>query len=86
MASLLERVNWSEYLLLLSKGNPPVALQLLIANTVILVLWLVFRARSGAPVRSHAGGKSGQRHTLALQGLFVVANLLIVNYGDRLFI
>lgn len=86
MANLFERVNWSEYLLLLSKGNPPVVLQLLIANTLILILWLVFRARAGTSKRSRARGKSRHGHTLALQGLFVAANLLIVNYGDRLFI
>lgn len=74
MLGLVQRVNWQEYLLILSQGNPPIGLQLLVINAALVGWWLYRRTRR----------KSRQASTWLLQLLFVGGNLGIFTWGSRL--
>ena len=78
MLELIERVNWNEYLLILSQGTPPIGLQLLVINVVLVTFWLVRRTRKRRPQRRSQG--SGW----ILQTLFVAGNLSVVTWGSQL--
>ena len=75
MLDLLQRVNWDEYLFMLSQGSPPVGLQLLAVNGLLVAYWLVQRARRR---------KSRQGWAWMLQIIFVAANMGVVTWGGRL--
>ena len=75
MLDLLQRVNWDEYLFMLSQGSPPIGLQLLAVNALLVAYWLVQRARKR---------KSRQGSAWMLQIIFVAANIGVVTWGGRL--
>jgi len=75
MFDLVQRVNWNEYFLIMTQGNPPLALQLLVVNGMLAAYWLVRRARKR---------KSPQGSAWLLQLLFVAGNLGVVTLGNRL--
>ena len=75
MLELAQRVNWDEYILLLSQSNPPVSLQLLAINALLVACWLVRRTRKRK-------SPSGSAWILVL--LFVAGNIGVVNWGGRL--
>ena len=76
MLELVERVNWAEYQLFLSQGTPPIALQLLALNA-LLVLYLMRR-------RTQKKGKSRQGGGWMLPMLFLAGNYSVVNWGSKL--
>lgn len=75
MLELAQRVNWNEYFLMLTQGNPPLFLQFLVVNAVLLAYWLFRRTRKR---------KSQQGSAWILQLLFVAGNLGVVTLGSRL--
>ncbi len=77
MLELAGRVNWDEYHLFLSQGMPPIALQLVVLN-VMLVAYLVHRR-----IRKKKG-KSRQEGGLMLPILFLAGNYSVVNWGGHL--
>ena len=76
MLELVQRVNWDEYALILSQGNPSIGMQLLIVNAMLLGYWLVRRAAKRKPRRQQSGW--------LLQAMFVLANVGVVTWGSRL--
>ncbi len=78
MLELAGRVNWDEYHLFLSQGTPPIALQLLALN-VLLVVYLMHR-------RTQKKGKAKSRQSggLLLPMLFLAGNYSVVNWGGQL--
>ncbi len=77
MADWLRIVHWNEYLFLLEQGSPPVGVQLLIANGILLIVWLVQRMRGDR--------RSSERSGLILTGLLLATNVLILAHGDAAF-
>lgn len=78
MQELVQRVNWSEYLLILMQGNPPIALQLAVVNVVLVGYWLFSRGRKRKT--KHIS----QQPAWMLQLLFVAGNIGVVTWGGRL--
>jgi hypothetical protein len=76
MLELVGRVNWDEYQLFLLQGTPPIALQLLALNA-LLVVYLMHR-------RTRKKGKSRQSGGLLLPMLFLAGNYSVVNWGGNL--
>jgi heme A synthase len=74
MLELAQRVNWSEYAMILSQGSPSIGLQLAVINVVLLACWLRRRAKP----------KQKQGAAWMLQLVFVAANVGVVTLGDRL--
>ena len=74
MLEQMQRVNFEEYLHLLSQGHPPISLQLLALNAVIVVFWLVRRARRT---------KFRQSGAWILPVLFIIGNLGVIAWGSR---
>jgi hypothetical protein len=75
MLELVQRINWNEYLLILTQGNPSLALQFLVVNGIIAAFWLTSRVRKR---------KSKQSSAVLLPLLFVIGNLSVVTLGHRL--
>ena len=75
MLDLVQRINWSEYVLILTQGNPSLALQFLVVNGMIAAYWLMGRLSKR---------KSKQSSALLLPLLFMVGNLSVVTLGKRL--
>jgi hypothetical protein len=75
MLEMLQRVNWDEYILMMSQGSPPVGLQLVAVNALLVGYWLVQRARRR---------KSRPGSAWMLQILFVAANIGVVTWGGQL--
>lgn len=76
MLELAGRVNWEEYHLFFSQGTPPIALQLLALNA-LLVVYLMRR-------RTRKKGKSRQSGGWLLPMLFLAGNFSVVNWGGNL--
>jgi len=75
MLDLIQRVNWTEYFLILTQGTPSLALQFLVVNGIIAACWLMSRIRKR---------KYKQSSSLLLPLLFTVGNLSVVTLGHRL--
>jgi len=75
MLELVQRVNWSEYILILSQGDPPVGLQLIAINAFLVGYWFLRRMAKRKPAASPAW---------MLPALFIAANLGVVTWGSRL--
>ena len=75
MLDLVQRINWNEYLLILTQGNPSLGLQFLVINGILAAYWLMGRLRKR---------KFKQSSGLLLPILFVVGNLAVVTLGNRL--
>jgi hypothetical protein len=78
MLELMGRVNWEEYHLFLSQGMPPIALQLVVVNA-LLVFYLMHRR-----TQKKGKGKSRQSGGLLLPMLFLAGNYSVVNWGGHL--
>ena len=77
MWDFVERVNWDEYLSILEKGDPSIAVQLAIVNALLFCLWLFRRSRTG---------KARSRHDWLLPMIFAASNIAILSFGDRIAI
>ena len=76
MLELLQRVNWDEYSLILSQGHPPIGMQLLFLNAVLVAYWVLRRTATRKPQHQPAGW--------LLQALFVAGNVGVITWGSRL--
>ena len=76
MLELVGRVNWDEYQMFLSQGTPPIALQLLVLNA-LLVFYLMRQ-------RTRKKGKSRPSGGLMLPIMFLAGNYTVVNWGGNL--
>ena len=77
MLDLVQRVNWNEYMLILSQGNPPIALQLMVVNAALVAFWLYRRTRNR---KRNAPLQSGWM----LQLMFLAGNVGVVMLGSHL--
>jgi hypothetical protein len=77
MLDLFQRVNWDEYLLILAQGNPPIGLQLLLVNAMLVAFWLYLRTRKR---KRNAPPQSGWM----VQLMFLAGNVGVVTLGSRL--
>ena len=77
MLDLVQRVNWNEYMLILSQGNPPIALQLMVVNAALVAFWLYRRTRNR---KRNAPLQSGWM----LQLMFLTGNVGVVMLGSHL--
>ena len=77
MLELAQRVNWSEYFLILSQGEPPIAIQLLAVNIILVGYWFLRRIAKRKP-------RAGTVWMLPM--LFIAANFGVVTWGSRLSI
>jgi hypothetical protein len=79
MLELVGRVNWDEYHLFLSQGMPPIALQLLVLNAMLVAYLMYCRIRkTGKKSKSRQGGG------WVLPVLFLAGNYSVVNWGGKL--
>ena len=76
MLELAGRVNWDEYHLFLMQGTPPIALQLLVLNALLVVYLMRQRTRKKTKWRRSGGW--------LLPMLFVAGNYSVVNWGGHL--
>lgn len=74
MMDLVQRVNWDEYLQILSQGSPPIGLQLLLVNAVLMAYLLHRRTRKG---------KNRQAGWM-LPVVIIGGNLVVVTWGGQL--
>jgi hypothetical protein len=65
---------WGQLYQFFTAGEPPLALRLLLINTVFLVFFVVRRARSRSPM--------GSQTTNVTQGLLIAANVLLMFAPD----
>ena len=77
MLELIQRVNWSEYFLILSQGEPPIAMQLLAVNIILVGYWFFRRI-------AKRKAKAGPAWMLPM--LFIAANVGVFTWGSRLSI
>jgi hypothetical protein len=77
MFELVQRVNWDEYHLFLSQGMPPIGLQLVVLNALLILYLMRRRTRKQK-------GKSPPTGGLLLPVLFLAGNFSVVNWGGNL--
>lgn len=66
--------QWEELYVFFATGDPPLAVQLLIVNTLFLVVMLARRIRGAAALRSES--------YLLVQSLLIFANAFIIFEGQ----
>jgi hypothetical protein len=69
MDRLLE-ADWDELYVFFSQGSPPLAIQILIINTIFFMLWIVRRLRGAPALRRET--------SMVVQAMLIFANTLIV--------
>jgi hypothetical protein len=76
MLEMFKNARWHDFYDVLSRGNPPLALQFLIINTVFFVIFAARRAR---------GKRSKNNNTsYAIHGFLLLVNAGIMFQGDLL--
>ena len=70
MSELFLLAQWDEIYAFFAKGDPPLAIQLLIVNTIFLIVMMIRRMRGAAPLRNDT--------FQIVQGLLIFANAAIV--------
>ena len=76
MLELVQRVNWNEYLLILTQGSPPLGLQLLMVNAMLVAYWFM---RRRAPRKRNA-----QPSGWLIPAMFAAGNISVVTWGGTL--
>jgi hypothetical protein len=71
---LIYRARWDQLYAFFFEGNTPLALQLLIINTIFLVFFIVKRAR--------AKNRQQQTTAYAVQGLLIATNAAVMFQKD----
>jgi hypothetical protein len=74
-ASMFLDARWGDLYAFFAAGHPPLALRLLIINTIFIMLFIVRRARGVHPMRADT--------VFLVQGFLIVANILIM-FGPNL--
>lgn len=77
MFNLTDVAIWNEAYQVLSIGNPPVMVQILLFNTVMMFLWGWRRARGAWAIRRETA--------IAIQIILLVGNLVILMNPDPEF-
>ena len=72
--SWLQQSDWDEVYAFFAQGSPPLAIQILVVNTIFFMLWIVRRLR-GAPALS-------RETSIVVQAILVIANLAILFQKD----
>ncbi|MFN0193606.1 MAG: hypothetical protein ACKVP5_16810 [Aestuariivirga sp.] len=68
-------VYWNEFYRILSAGDPPLALQLLVVNTIFFIYFVVRRMRGATSMRREVA--------TTVQGLMLFANVAVL-FEDQL--
>jgi hypothetical protein len=76
MIENFKNADWSQWYYLLSKGNPPLAFQLLIVNSIFFVIFMIRRMRGQSTMRA--------RMANTIQAILIATNILIF-YQDTVF-
>jgi hypothetical protein len=82
MLDLFYEVRWHEIYAFFAEGEPPLALQLLVVNTIFFMVFIQRRMRGARSLRSETA--------MVVQGLLLFANAAILfqdyfwHYKDRL--
>ena len=82
MLDLFYQAQWNELYAFFAEGDPPLAVQLLVVNTIFFVVFILRRARGARSLRSETA--------MVVQGLLLFANASILfqdyvwHYKDRL--
>jgi hypothetical protein len=71
---LFQRTNWQIWYDFLSKGNPPLILQLLAINSVIFIFLIIRRSRGQSTLKRGVGA--------TVQGLLILANIAILTQAQ----
>lgn len=74
MFELLQRARWDQAFDYLAAGDPPMIFRLLAINTIFVVLYIIRKAKTDDRLR--------QSTVVQVQGLLVLANLLILFQGE----
>jgi hypothetical protein len=77
MPSLTDPGMWNEAYRVLAMGQPPVMVQLLLFNSVMMVLWSLRRARGVWAIRKETA--------IAIQILLLIGNIAILINPDPAF-
>ena len=70
------QADWGELYAFFAQGSPPLAIQILILNTIFFMLWIVRRMRGAAALRRET--------SIVIQALLVFANAAIM-FQQNLF-
>jgi len=82
MLDLFYQAQWDELYAFFAEGHPPLAVQLLVVNTIFFMVFILRRARGARSLRSETA--------MVVQGLLLFANASILfqdyvwHYKDRL--
>jgi hypothetical protein len=68
--SIIDRVNWNIWSDILLKGSPPLIVQLLALNSIVLIFFIVRRLR-------HKGPRKGHGAHIA-QALLIIVNFAVL--------
>jgi len=72
--SWFQQSDWDEVYAFFAQGSPPLAIQILIVNTIFFMLWIVRRMRGAPALRRET--------SIAVQAILVIANLAILFQKD----
>ena len=82
MLDLFFQAQWDELYAFFAEGQPPLAIQLLVVNTIFFVVFIMRRARGARSLRAQTA--------TTVQGLLIFANAVVLfqdyvwQYKDRL--
>jgi hypothetical protein len=82
MLDLFYQARWGELFAFFAEGQPPLAVQLLVVNTIFFVVFIMRRARGARTLRAQTA--------MAVQGVLIFANVVVLfqeyawHYKDRL--
>jgi hypothetical protein len=74
MIEMFKSARWNDFYDVLSKGNPPLALQFLLINTLFFVIFAIRRARGKGSKNTNA--------SYMVHGLLLLVNAGIMFQGD----
>ena len=74
MLDLFERTNWESAYFYLTGGSPPLIVQLLVINTIFLILFILRRATGIYNRKAHT--------SYVIQGLLLFANIAVLMQSE----
>jgi hypothetical protein len=67
---IVYNARWQDLYTFFAAGNPPLALQLMVINTIILTWYVIRRARGKQPLHAQTA--------FIIQGILIAANVMIM--------
>jgi hypothetical protein len=64
------QADWGEFYAFFAQGSPPLAIQILIINTIFFILWIIRRMRGARALR--------RQTSIAVQAILIGANTVIL--------